>query len=74
VLALWDIDGTLLKSEHAGIHAMLEALNELHPGRSFSFDGIEVSGRLDPLIYRELAAKHGKRRVRIMRTTSLRRA
>jgi len=59
VLALWDIDGTLLKSEHAGIHAMLEALHELHPGKTFSFDGIEVSGRLDPLIYRELAARHG---------------
>jgi len=59
VLALWDIDGTLLKSEHAGIHAMLEALHDLHPGRSFSFDGVEVSGRLDPLIYQELAARHG---------------
>jgi phosphoglycolate phosphatase len=59
VLALWDIDGTLLKSEHAGIHAMLEALHELHPGKTFSFDGVEVSGRLDPLIYRELAARHG---------------
>ncbi|MFZ9689065.1 MAG: HAD family hydrolase [Phycisphaerales bacterium] len=59
MLALWDIDGTLLKSEHAGIHAMLEALHALHPDRSFSFDGVEVSGRLDPLIYRELAAKHG---------------
>jgi len=59
VLALWDIDGTLLKSEHAGIHAMLEALHELYPGTSFSFDGVDVSGRLDPLIYRDLAARHG---------------
>jgi phosphoglycolate phosphatase-like HAD superfamily hydrolase len=38
---------------------MLDALHDLHPGRSFSFDGIEVSGRLDPLIYRDLAARHG---------------
>lgn len=59
MLALWDIDGTLLKSEHAGIHAMLEALHELYPGTSFSFDGVDVSGRLDPLIYRDLAARHG---------------
>lgn len=59
MLALWDIDGTLLKSEHAGIHAMLEALHELYPRTSFSFDGVDVSGRLDPLIYRDLAARHG---------------
>lgn len=59
MLALWDIDGTLLKSEHAGIYAMLDALHALHPGREFSFDGIEVSGRLDPLIYRDLAARYG---------------
>ncbi len=59
VLALWDIDGTLLRSERAGMHAMLDALSQLHPGGSFSFDGIDLSGRLDPIIYGDLAAKHG---------------
>jgi len=58
VLVLFDIDATLLKTEGAGIRAMLSAAHELFPGRVFSFAGIEVSGRLDTLIWREFMRRH----------------
>jgi phosphoglycolate phosphatase len=59
VLVLFDIDGTLLKSQHAGVHAMLEAFHQLHPDRRFSFDGVDIAGRLDTLIYDEMTQRHG---------------
>ncbi|HRP62106.1 MAG TPA: HAD family hydrolase [Phycisphaerales bacterium] len=55
MLILFDIDGTMLVTERAGIHAMRDAGRELfHP--DFTVDGVEFSGRLDPVIYRDLAA------------------
>lgn len=57
-LVLFDIDGTLLRTQGAGMKAMIDALGELHPGRAFSFDGIPVAGRLDTLIWRDLTARH----------------
>jgi phosphoglycolate phosphatase-like HAD superfamily hydrolase len=59
VLVLFDIDGTLLKSQHAGVHAMLDAFHQLHPDRRFSFDGVDIAGRLDTLIYQEMTERHG---------------
>lgn len=59
MLVLFDIDATLLRTEGAGIRAMLSAAHELFPGRAFSFEGIEVSGRLDTLIWREFMQRHG---------------
>jgi len=59
VLVLYDIDGTLLKSQHAGVHAMLAAFHQLHPDRRFSFDGVDIAGRLDTLIYDEMTSRHG---------------
>lgn len=59
VLVLFDIDGTLLRTQRAGIAAMTDAMQELHPDRTISFDGISVAGRLDPLIWRDLVEKHG---------------
>lgn len=59
MLVLFDIDATLLRTDGAGIRAMLAAARELFPGRDFSFDGIEVSGRLDSIIWRELMERHG---------------
>lgn len=59
MLVLFDIDATLLRTEGAGIRAMLAAAHELFPERTFSFDGIEVSGRLDTLIWREFMQNHG---------------
>jgi len=57
-LVLFDIDGTLLRTQGAGMAAMVDALRELHPSRDFSFDGIAVAGRLDTLIWHDLAARH----------------
>ena len=59
MLVLFDIDGTLLKSQHAGVHAMLAAFHQLHPDRRFSFDGVDIAGRLDTLIYDEMTQRHG---------------
>ncbi len=58
MLILFDIDGTILLTHGAGIHAMQDAGRELF-GPEFIFDGIETSGRLDPLIWRDLAARNG---------------
>lgn len=59
MLVLFDIDGTMLTSEGAGLVAMLDAMRELVPGREFSFEGIPVAGRLDTLIWRDLLERHG---------------
>lgn len=57
MLLLFDIDGTLLLTERAGVASMLLAGRELF-GEHFSFDGIEVAGRLDSLIWRDLCARN----------------
>lgn len=57
MLVLFDIDGTLLTSLRAGIGAMTSTLHELH-GVQADFEGIEIHGRLDRLIWRDLSAKH----------------
>lgn len=54
VLVLFDIDGTLLVSEGGGRRAMLEAGREIH-GASFEFGDVDVRGRLDPHVWRDLA-------------------
>ncbi|MSR28170.1 MAG: HAD family hydrolase [Phycisphaerales bacterium] len=59
MLILFDIDGTLLRTQGAGIAAMLRAAQELHPEKSFSMDGILISGRLDSLIWRDLMGSAG---------------
>ena len=58
MLVLFDIDGTLLHSLSAGIGAMTSALTELH-GAAPDFSKVPVHGRLDTLIWRELADAHG---------------
>jgi phosphoglycolate phosphatase-like HAD superfamily hydrolase/ribosomal protein S18 acetylase RimI-like enzyme len=57
-LVLFDIDGTLLSSDGAGRRAMLEAGSELF-GASFELGDVDVRGRLDPHIWRELAQHNG---------------
>ncbi len=59
MLVLFDIDGTLLRTHGAGLTAMLATAHELHPGRTFNFAGISISGRLDTLIWRDLMASGG---------------
>lgn len=58
MLLLFDIDGTLLLTQKAGIRAMGDAGRELF-GQDFTYDGVEFSGRLDPLIWQDLAAVNG---------------
>jgi phosphoglycolate phosphatase len=58
MLILFDIDGTLLLTQRAGVQAMQSAGRELF-GEQFTFDGIEFSGRLDTWIWSELARRNG---------------
>jgi phosphoglycolate phosphatase len=58
VLALFDIDGTLLHTGGAGKMAMERAGRHLyHSG--FSVEGVEFTGRLDSEVWRELAQRYG---------------
>lgn len=58
-LVLFDIDGTLLRSEGVGVGAMLRAFTRIHGEREFSFDGIEIAGALDGLLFARVMAQHG---------------
>jgi phosphoglycolate phosphatase len=57
-LVLFDIDGTLLVSEGGGRRTMLEAGRELF-GAGFRFGDVDVRGRLDPHVWRDLARLNG---------------
>ena len=57
-LVLFDVDGTLLLTGGAGMRAMKAVACELF-GAAFRWDGIVVSGHLDPLIFAEAAALNG---------------
>jgi phosphoglycolate phosphatase-like HAD superfamily hydrolase len=56
-LFLFDIDGTLLASGGAGWRALAAACLELF--NTPNLDGIEIAGRTDSLIARQLHARHG---------------
>jgi len=58
-LVLFDIDGTLLRSEGVGIGAMLRAFTRIHGDRGFSFEGVEIAGALDGLLFQRVMARHG---------------
>ena len=58
MLVLFDIDGTLLHSLRAGVGAMKSALAQLH-GIEADFDAVEIHGRLDTLIWKDLGRRHG---------------
>ncbi len=60
MLVLFDIDGTLLLSGGAGWKSMLEAGRRL-VGDHFSFDGVDIAGRIDPVIWADAAAANGVR-------------
>jgi phosphoglycolate phosphatase len=57
-LVLFDVDGTLLLTGGAGMRAMKRVAAELF-GETFRWDGIVVSGHLDPLIFAEAAVLNG---------------
>ncbi len=52
-LILFDIDQTLIRTHGAGRRALLTAGRSLF-GSAFTDEGIEYSGRIDPLIIREM--------------------
>ena len=58
MLVLFDIDGTLLVTQRAGSRSMHDAAREMF-GESFTFDGVEIAGRIDPLIWNEAARANG---------------
>ncbi len=58
-LVLFDIDGTLLRTEGVGVAAMLRAFTRLHGDRGFSFEGVEIAGALDGLLFARMMARHG---------------
>ena len=58
MLILFDIDGTLLLTQRAGTQSMQAATRELF-GDQFTFDGVDIGGRLDPLIWADVAKANG---------------
>lgn len=57
-LVLFDIDGTLVKTDGAGREAMTRTL-ERHFGRAYTFDAVSFSGKTDPQILSEILAAQG---------------
>jgi len=57
-LLLWDIDGTLLLTDGAGMRGMARAARKLY-GDAFRWDGVSASGRLDPLILEDALSRNG---------------
>ena len=57
-LLLFDIDGTLLLTDGAGMRAMAAAARRLF-GEAFRWEGIAPGGSLDPLIFAEAAVLNG---------------
>ncbi len=57
-LLLFDLDGTLVDVHGAGRVAMDRAANELF-GPHFTFDPVDMAGRLDPWIFARAAEHHG---------------
>ncbi|MFZ4573395.1 MAG: HAD family hydrolase [Phycisphaerales bacterium] len=58
MLLLFDIDGTLLHTSGVGTRAMVAAGRSVF-GPSFSAEGVEFAGRLDPLIIGEMLERSG---------------
>ncbi|HMI83472.1 MAG TPA: HAD family hydrolase [Polyangiaceae bacterium] len=56
-LLLWDIDGTLLLTDGAGMRGMARAGRKLY-GDAFRWDGVTASGRLDPLILEDALTRN----------------
>ncbi|MEM7228732.1 MAG: HAD family hydrolase [Planctomycetota bacterium] len=58
MLVLFDIDGTLLRSQRAGLRAMTTAGTALY-GDRFTLKSVEVAGSLDPIIWRTAVERGG---------------
>jgi phosphoglycolate phosphatase len=57
-LLLWDIDGTLLHTDGAGMRAMVRVGAALY-GDAFHWNGIEASGQLDFHLFEQALANNG---------------
>ncbi len=57
-LILWDIDGTLIVSGRAGIFALAKAFHKMY-GREPDFTKLDVSGRTDQWIARQVLEQQG---------------
>jgi phosphoglycolate phosphatase-like HAD superfamily hydrolase len=58
-LLLWDIDGTLISTGAAG-HRAIEMATAQRFGGSGDLDGVEIAGRTDSSIARQILAKYGE--------------
>lgn len=56
-LILWDIDGTLIRTNRAGIAALVRAFAAIH-GREPDMTNVEVAGRTDRFIIRRMLEEH----------------
>jgi phosphoglycolate phosphatase len=57
-LILWDIDGTLIRTNRAGIVALVRAFAAIH-GTAPDIDKVEVAGRTDRWIIGRMLEQHG---------------
>lgn len=55
---LWDIDGTLIRSGHAGSRSMNAAMHAVF-GVASAFDGFDFAGRTDPWALDIMFRRHG---------------
>ena len=58
MIVFFDIDATLIKTQGVGLRALVQAGQELF-GPSFTDQGVEVAGRLDPLIIADMLRQCG---------------
>ncbi len=58
MLILFDIDGTLLRTEGAGTHSIYDATREMF-GEAMVFEGVEIAGRIDPQIWADVCRVNG---------------
>jgi phosphoglycolate phosphatase len=58
VMVLWDVDRTLLTTNGASRRALSDAGGNLF-GEKSTLDGIDLLGRLDPAIWRDIARANG---------------
>ena len=58
ILLLFDIDGTLIRSDGAGRTAMAQAIEEVS-GIASPLDGVSLGGKTDPLILAEVFERAG---------------
>jgi phosphoglycolate phosphatase len=58
-LILFDIDGTLMRSQGVGVSAMQMAFDAIYSERNLRMEGVPVAGRLDTLIWADVMRRGG---------------